>query len=431
MVSERENGGIRQAAILMASVDSQTARQLLQQMPTATAKAVRKAMVDLGRIDVEEQRAVLAAFRSRVQANPKSSIQSTPSSPTNIGSSLRQDNSIALPNAASSSSLASGSSGHLNSNPLGQFPTGYWDQYSADQIVEVVTFERPTVIAVVLTQLQPIIANQVLGKLASELRKEVLVQLSRLQQVEAEIVQEIKEQLQQKLMLTRPVPPSDQQLGMNRLKSILEAGDDRAKVELCQAIQDSGDLTGPLSYWVKEQLNSIDKTQSNESKPAVDTPQVETDSGPVTTVDSAKRDPNRREESLAGPRVKDPLSRGSESGATYRREVFDQAHSYIDFDDLKWIGLNQLALILQTCDPRAMLVALSTADDKLLQRVSMLFSKKDWKRLHQRLGSLGQVDDEDRIAARMIVAETAQQLLIGEDWEQSPKTTGHSIARAA
>jgi hypothetical protein len=61
----------------------------------------------------------------------------------------------------------------------------------------------------------------------------------------------------------------------------------------------------------------------------------------------------------------------------------------------------------------------------------MLFSKKDWKRLHQRLGSLGQVDDEDRIAARMIVAETAQQLLIGEDWEQSPKTTGHSIARAA
>ena len=67
MASERENGGIRQAAILMASVDSQTARQLLQQMPPATAKAVRRAMVDLGRIDAEEQQAVLAAFKSRVQ----------------------------------------------------------------------------------------------------------------------------------------------------------------------------------------------------------------------------------------------------------------------------------------------------------------------------------------------------------------------------
>ncbi len=60
---QNEKWRIRQAAILMASVDSQTARQLLQQMPPATAKAVRKAMVDLGRIDAEEQKAVLAAFR--------------------------------------------------------------------------------------------------------------------------------------------------------------------------------------------------------------------------------------------------------------------------------------------------------------------------------------------------------------------------------
>jgi len=431
MVSERENGGIRQAAILMASVDSQTARQLLQQMPTATAKAVRKAMVDLGRIDVEEQRAVLAAFRSRVQSSPKPNPLSSPSSPTNIGNSLRQDNGAVFANASSATSPVSGSAVALISNPLAPFPTGYWDQYSAHQIVEVIAWERPTVIAVVLTQLQPIIANQVLGKLASELRKEVLVQLSRLQQVEAEIVQEIKEQLQQKLLLTRPVLPSDQELGMNRLKSILEAGDDRTKVELCQAIHDSGDLTGPLRYWVKEQLDSMDKTPTSETKPAVDIPNAEAEMGTATTVDSAKRDLNRQDESPSGARGKDPLSRGNESGANYQREVFDQAHSYVDFDDLKWIGLNQLALILQTCDPRAMLVALSTADEELLQRVSMLFSKKDWKRLHQRLGNLGQVDDEDRIAARMIVAETAQQLLIGEDLEQSPKANGHSMARAA
>lgn len=431
MVSEREHGGIRQAAILMASVDSQTARQLLQQMPTATAKAVRKAMVDLGRIDVEEQRAVLAAFRSRVQSNPKPSVLSTPSSPANIGNPSRPDNGSALPNPASVSSLASGSSVPLTANPLGPFPAGYWDQYSADQIVEVVAFERPTVIAVVLTQLQPIIANQVLGKLGSELSKEVLVQLSRLQQVEAEIVQEIKEQLQQKLMLTRPVPQSDQELGMNRLKSILEAGDDRTKVELCQAIQDSGDLTGPLRYWVKEQLNSIDKTPTSETQSAVDIPRADSDSGTAKTVDIPKHAPNRKEENPSGPRGKDPLSRGSESSVNVQREVFDHAHSYVDFEDLKWIGLNQLALILQTCDPRAMLVALSTADDELLQRVSMLFSKKDWKRLHQRLGSLGQVDEEDRVAARMIVAETAQQLLIGEDLEQSPTVAGHSMARAA
>ena len=80
MASERENGGIRQAAILMASVDSQTARQLLQQMPPATAKAIRKAMVDLGRIDATEQRAVLAAFQARVQSPKAKSTTNAPHS---------------------------------------------------------------------------------------------------------------------------------------------------------------------------------------------------------------------------------------------------------------------------------------------------------------------------------------------------------------
>ncbi len=38
----------------------------------------------------------------------------------------------------------------------------------------------------------------------------------------------------------------------------------------------------------------------------------------------------------------------------------------------------------------------STADDELQSRVAMLFSKKDWKRLNERLRNLGTVDDEDR-----------------------------------
>ncbi len=100
------------------------------------------------------------------------------------------------------------------------------------------------------------------GQLPNELRKEVLIQLSRLQHVEAEIIQEIKDQLQQKLAFIRPTPYVDQEMGMNRLKSILEAGDEQMKVELCQAIQEANELNGPLRYWVKEQLNSVKKTNS-------------------------------------------------------------------------------------------------------------------------------------------------------------------------
>lgn len=424
MASERENGGIRQAAILMASVDSQTARQLLQQMPPATAKAVRKAMVDLGRIDAEEQKAVLAAFKARVQP-PKSKTVAANKGQTQPNSLQRQE----VGGQGNTPSHFAGNDLNSNSsvNSGGPFGGSYWDQYSADQIIEVVTAERPTVIAVVLTQLQPSVANQILGKLQNELRKEVLIQLSRLQHVEAEIIQEIKDQLQQKLAYIRPTPYVDQEMGMNRLKSILEAGDEQMKVELCQAIQEANELNGPLRYWVKEQLHSLKKTNSSkESSQESAEPQTS-----ATTASTTQIVPTRQSSHVANPAGNSGHSHSDSPHSQIAGQVFDTAHSYVDFEDLKWIGLNQLAMILQNCDPRAMLVALSTADDELLSRVAMLFSKKDWKRLNERLKNLGTVDDEDRLAARMIVAETAQRLLIGDDLNGSAKPVGDNMARAA
>lgn len=426
MASERENGGIRQAAILMASVDSQTARQLLQQMPPATAKAVRRAMVDLGRIDAEEQRAVLAAFKSRVQpAKAKA-----PTSSSAVPAANTQHPQDANGGTAYTPGQSHGAMSSLNAPHFApQSPGNYWDQYSADQIIEVVTAERPTVIAVVLTQLQPLVANQVLGKLQSELRKEVLVQLSRLQQVEAEIIQEIKDQLQRKLALTRPIPYVDQELGMNRLKSILEAGDEQMKLELCQAIQESNELTGPIRYWVKEQLNAQGKAATKETEQWVGEA-TENKSVPPTNSASNTNTSIRRVDA-SKKQERDAADGFDPQNTLAAGEVFDTAHSYVDFEDLKWIGLNQLALVLQNCDPKAMLVALTTADEELLSRVALLFSKRDWKRLNERLHQLGPVDDEDRLAARMIVAETAQRLLIGDDLNQVSKPVGSRVARAA
>lgn len=424
MASERENGGIRQAAILMASVDSQTARQLLQQMPPATAKAVRKAMVDLGRIDAEEQKAVLAAFKARVQP-AKSKTVAANKGQTQPNSLQRQE--VGGQGTTPSHFAGNDLNSHSPVNAGGPFGGSYWDQYSADQIIEVVTAERPTVIAVVLTQLQPSVANQILGKLQNELRKEVLIQLSRLQHVEAEIIQEIKDQLQQKLAFIRPTPYVDQEMGMNRLKSILEAGDEQMKVELCQAIQEANELNGPLRYWVKEQLHSLKKTNSTQesSQESTDTQKS------ATTTSTTQSSPTRQSSHVANTAGNSVPSHSDSPHSQIAGQVFDTAHSYVDFEDLKWIGLNQLAMILQNCDPRAMLVALSTADDELLSRVAMLFSKKDWKRLNERLRNLGTVDDEDRLAARMIVAETAQRLLIGDDLNGIAKPVGDNMARAA
>ncbi len=87
--------------------------------------------------------------------------------------------------------------------------------------------------------------------------------------------------------------------------------------------------------------------------------------------------------------------------------------------------------MLQNCESRALLVALSTADKELLNRISQLFSKSDWKRLKERLQFLGRIDVDDIHAARMIVTETAESLLNEKDLQQVSESSRHSYARAA
>jgi hypothetical protein len=198
---------------------------------------------------------------------------------------------------------------------------------------------------------------------------------------------------------------------------------------LCQAIQESNELTGPIRYWVKDQLNTYGKAAAKDSGPWVGETTA-TSNTPVASSTSNTSANGGRVEPSAIP------DRNNANGVDQQKspaagEVFDTAHSYVDFEDLKWIGLNQLAVILQNCDPKAMLVALTTADEELLNRVALLFSKRDWKRLNERLRGLGPVDDEDRLAARMIVAETAQRLLIGDDLNHVSTPVGSRVARAA
>ena len=55
--------GIRKAAILVASLDMAEADSVLDALEPAQAARVRQAMVDLGRIDPQEQRRVIEEFR--------------------------------------------------------------------------------------------------------------------------------------------------------------------------------------------------------------------------------------------------------------------------------------------------------------------------------------------------------------------------------
>ncbi|HIA19066.1 MAG TPA: hypothetical protein EYN70_06550, partial [Planctomycetaceae bacterium] len=63
-------GTIRKAAILITSLDQETADQLLEQMPPEQAQIVRNAALDLGELSNDESSEVIAEF---LQSNPSQS----------------------------------------------------------------------------------------------------------------------------------------------------------------------------------------------------------------------------------------------------------------------------------------------------------------------------------------------------------------------
>ena len=408
MALDQASSGIRQAAILLASVDSATARQLMQQMPATMVKAVRKAMVELGRIDSNEQKAVLAAFHSTVRrtGEPAKSDTMTPrvESPA---SSLKTNETSSINDPRFSSPSTS-----VN---LSQSD---WGHYSTEQILDCLVTERPTVVAVVLSQLDPPTANQVLSKLSSQLKTDVLLQLSRLQHIDADILQDIKEQLQNKLATIRPAETLESDLGLPKLKSILEAGGEKLKTELCQTLQQAGEVDGSLKMWLEEQLRSADRKNS-ETVLATDTSEDFAKSGVVSSVTPGTKSSDIRlhqpDDGSAWKGTSESMSRSprrvDRSEITSDQSNFDAAFATFEFDDLKRIDLNDLATILQNCDPRALLISLSGADNELMQRISLLFSPRDWKRLKDRLRTLGNISVDDQIMARRFVADAAQSLI--------------------
>ncbi|MFO0942209.1 MAG: FliG C-terminal domain-containing protein [Pirellulales bacterium] len=177
---------LRQIAILVASVDTTAARQLLMHMPTEVAKRVRAMAANIGPVPPEERRALLAEFqKSQVQSKSMSVTQESarpvtdapsPSGPSGLQSPVYavepSVNSIAEPS---------------------------WTRLGVETLVRLVKIERPTVIAVVLQQLPAAQAAAVLQRLPRSTTREVLQTLGSMQDIDEEARQAIDEHLSERL----------------------------------------------------------------------------------------------------------------------------------------------------------------------------------------------------------------------------------------
>jgi flagellar motor switch protein FliG len=195
MTATSLDGRLRQIAILVASVDTTAARQVLMNLPTDIAKRVRALAADMGPIPPEERRALLEEFQRSHLLSKAAEAKSAESSAPDAS------RSAAAQQAATSSAFTDFSPSETASTATDSAETSQptWTRLGVETLVRLVSVERPTVIAVVMQQLPATQAAAVLQRLPRATTKEVLSVLGGMHEIDEEAMKAIDEHLSERL----------------------------------------------------------------------------------------------------------------------------------------------------------------------------------------------------------------------------------------
>jgi flagellar motor switch protein FliG len=229
MTDTAEN--LRKAAILLAALDRQSADALLAQVPASQAQRVRRAVVELGPIEADEQESVIAQF-----------VRVGRLVPDGLSGGIELDDGLAAkldwesPQCASST--RDGKPLDRESTSVSQdAPFRFLHEAECDELVHLLTREHPQTIAVVLAHLTTGQAGSLVAALDDELRAEVLRRLAYLDEADPEIVRDVERGIES--WFHRRVANRAPQAGVGAVRQILQAA--------------GGDIQrGVLSRWARD-----------------------------------------------------------------------------------------------------------------------------------------------------------------------------------
>src|SRR4029079_7561479 len=173
---------LKKAAILLASLDDETADELLSQMDPAQAVRVRREISELGPIDPSVQPHVVTEFRRH---------EEPPRDPYPAGIEL--DSGLAERLArAEPPLLYCPPAPAVEETP----PFRFLHQAEADALVGYLKDERPQTIALVVSHLSPEQAAEVIDRLDPALQAQVLRRLAELDETDPGVLREVERHLE-------------------------------------------------------------------------------------------------------------------------------------------------------------------------------------------------------------------------------------------
>lgn len=363
------SANLRKAAVLLRTVDADTAAALLAQLSTDEAMALRTAMQGLGPIDPQEQADVLSEFR---RERPP----------------LRDAASRGVELSLSSHEPLSQPASPSTHGPLNRKRFEFLDGAPAKTLASYLAREHAQTIAVVLSHLPPERAATVLASLPEKTQADTMERLANLGDTDSEAVTVLENELAA-WVKARVGDAGPRARHRESVTSILAAAD----------LQTRDAIMARLKTHNPELARTI---QPAERAPTP--PKLKNDNEEYRVVRSIAR---RRQVNtqLSGLMSSQPLGPRPTNAPAPGAPALPQ----IDFDHLIHMDSRMLARLLEVADPRLLALALAGSNDDLVDRVCEQMPKRIAKAFRRELRRMGPTRLSDVESAQRAIADLAAQ----------------------
>jgi len=185
--------GMRKAAILVATLDQQTASRVLERFEPDQAQRLRHVVRELGPIDPGERQRVLEEF---LQLEPRRSERSSAETPAAPRRTRRSPPRMPTDEVLFESQRADADDAA---------PFSFLQQAEAERLAKALANERPQTVALVLAHLSAEQAGTVLVNLDSTVQAEVVRRLIDLEETDPLVLREVERALEARLAQQVPI----------------------------------------------------------------------------------------------------------------------------------------------------------------------------------------------------------------------------------
>ncbi len=241
MANESNLSGAQRAAIFLLGVGEEAATEVMRHMSAKEVQQVGEAMATISKLTNSQVEDVLADFHiESAEINPLG-LEAPDFTRRVMTSALGQDKAQNI-----LSQVLEKPDEHNGVEAL---------QWMAPKaIAEVLEEEHPQIAATVLTQLYDEQAAKVLEMLPDDLKKDVILRVARMEELDSRAMEELDRVLESQLGKLQRIPPR-KVMGPDNLASILNATDSELEKEMLEALTEADE---ELSDDVKEKMFVFD-----------------------------------------------------------------------------------------------------------------------------------------------------------------------------